>query len=303
MKSIILGVFAVLSFNQGFAQTSNTTMPASGVLNTTINKQQQFSDPQIITDKKLQADEGSFSRFSLKFGLGYYGPGLGDLNNKNQPNPDGVISNNQTKISGSVSGRYRFDRRQTVSFGTGVSAIYPLHGWERTDVNNPYVSYDRSSRWGDTQIRQNVGFSLITTPEYRKIGETSSVSYAIDTVQNLGESRFAAGLDSKIEYYFYERSYRKSDRGAAQAYLSFYPNLKYQFSDKLNMNTSYAIMFYNPRQLDNKFALWNRTVTQRIGLGYSYARDVYFSPYITIYPSNIKTTNSTFSLAATFSVL
>lgn len=303
MKSIFLGAIIVLSFNQGFAQTA-TKMQTSGVLNTTIMKQQELPDPQLITDKKLQADEGSFSRFSLKFGLGYYGPGLGDLSNKNQPNPDGVISNNQTKISGSVGGRYRIDGRQTISFGTGVSAIYPLHGWERTDVNNPYLSYDRSSRFGELQVRQNVGVSLITTPEYRKIGETSSISYAVDMVQNLGTSRFAAGLDSKIEYYFYERSYRKSDRGAAQAYLSFYPNLKYQFSDKLNMNTSYAIMFYNPRQLeDDPYALWNRTVTQRIGLGYSYARDVYFSPYITIYPNNIKTKNSTFSLAATFSVL
>lgn len=153
------------------------------------------------------------------------------------------------------------------------------------------------------QIRNIFGVSAITTPEFVKIGEVAGVSYELNLVHNIGTSRFAAGFDSKIDYYVYNRSYKKSDRGAAQNYLSFYPNIKYQITDKLNVNTSFAVMFYNPRALKNRYALWNRTVTERIGLGYSYKRDVYFSPFVTIYPDNLKPENTTFNLAATFSVL
>ncbi len=302
MKSFLkISIFLFQSV-QVFAQNNSTTLMPNVQLREVI-KQNKIADPEVITDKKLQADEGSLTRYSLKFGLSYAGPGLGDLSNKNQPNPDGVTSANETKISGSIGGRYRINGTSTVSVGTGISAIHPMHGWERTDVNNPYISYDRSSRWNDLQMRNIFSASAITNPEYRKIGEIASASYEINSVYNLGLSRFAAGLDSKFEYFFYERNYQKSDRLAAQNYISFYPNMKYQISDKLNLNTSLAVLFYNPRKLDNRYALWNRTLTQRIGLGYSYKRDVYLSPFVTIYPQNLKPKNTTFNLAATFSVL
>ena len=308
LSQLVLGVLVLLSFNQAMAQSSSTT--ATSPTNTTtgsfreVIKQVEIADPNIITDKKLQADEGALSKYSVKFGLSYSGPGIGDLSNKNQPNPDGVPSTNETKISGSIGARYRIDGVSAISLGTGISAIHPLHGWERTDVNNPYLSYDRSSRFGGLQVRNIIGVSSITSPVFKKIGETASASYEVDLVHNIGDSRFAAGLDTKYDYFLYERAFvKKTDRGAAQNYLSFYPNMKYQVSDKLNVNTSLSLQLYNPRVLHDRYAMWNRTMTQRLGVGYSYRRDVYFSPYLTIYPKNLKPENTTFNLAATFSVL
>jgi hypothetical protein len=312
LSQLVLGVFILLSFNLALAQTSTTTLtaPAGAPTSTSsgkfreVIKTSEIADPQIITDKKLQADEGALSRYSLKFGLSYSGPGIGDLSNKNQPNPDGVPSTNETKISGSISARYRIDGVSAVSLGTGISAIHPLHGWDRTDVNNPFLSYDRSSRWQGLQVRNIISGNSITNPVFKKIGEVAAFSYEIDLVHNIGDSRFAAGLDTKYDYYLYDRSFNsKTDRGAAQNYLSFYPNMKYQVSDKLNLNSSLAIQMYNPRALHDRWAMWNRTMTQRVGVGYSYRRDVYFSPFLTIYPKNLKPENTTFNLAATFSVL
>lgn len=303
---MILGSFVILSFTQVWAQQSTSTPSTSSApMNQfrEVIKQKEIADPLIITDKKLQADEGALSKYSLKFGLSYSGPGIGDLSNKNQPNPDGVVSTNQTKISGSIGARYRLDGTSTVSVGTGVAAIHPMHGWERTDVSSPYISYDKSSRYNDLQIRNIFGVSHITTPEFRKIGEYAGASYDLNLVHNIGTSKFAAGFDTKLDYYFYSRSYRRSDGRANQHVVSFFPNLKYQISDKLNVNSSLAVMFYNPRQLDDRWALWNRTLTQRLGMGYSYRRHIYFSPYVTVYPKNLKPANSTFNLAATFSVL
>jgi hypothetical protein len=155
-------------------------------------------------------------------------------------------------------------------------------------------------------MRNILSASGVTTPEYVASGEYATSTYEIDTVEDLGTTRFSVGFDSKIDYFFYNRPFdpkAKSDRGAAQDYLSFYPNLKYRVTEKMNLNTSLAIMFYNPRQLTDHYALWNRTLTQRIGLGYSFARDIYLSPYITVYPNNLRTENTTFNLAAAFSVL
>jgi hypothetical protein len=301
MKAQILIVFGTFCAHFAFAQT--TTTKPSGELSEKFH-QGRVEDPNVITDKKLQADEGSFSKYSLKFSLGYSGPGIGDLSNPNQPNPDGVISSNQTKMTGSMSARYRFSGVSAMSFGTGVSAIHPLHGWDRTDINSPFLSYDRSSRFGDLQVRNIVSVSQVTTPEYLDVGEKGTASYEVDLVQNIGTSPFAIGLDTRYEYFYYDRPYvAKTDKSAAQYYFNLFPNMKYQVSDKLNFNTSYALMWYNARSVQDRYALWNRTVTQRIGMGYSFRRDIYLSPYLTVYPNNMKTENTTFNLSAAFSVL
>ncbi len=290
--------------------TSNSVSLTSGSIAAPLNqlrkviKQEKIEDPNIITDQVLRADEGSFKRYSLKSSLSYSGPGIGDLSNKNQPNPDGVPSNNQTKITGSLSARYRIDGVSAMSLGTGLAANHPFHGMDRTDVNSPYLSYDRSSRFDNLQLRQSFSGSYVTTPEFTNLGEVATASYSLDSVYNLGDSRWAVGFDSSLSYFIYNRAYKLQDNHkASQYYLSFYPNLKYVISDKININTSFAYMFYNPRRIESRWNLQNRTVTQRIGMGYSFRRDVYFSPYLTIYPDNMKTANTTFNLAATFSVL
>lgn len=299
---LFMGLFMGLFFSSNlvFAQNTSTLSAPENKFREVI-KAEEISD--VITDKKLQADEGSRSKYSVKFGLSYSGPGIGDLNNKNQPNPDGVIGNYKTKLTGSMGARYRIDSVTAVNLGTGLSTNYPLHGGKTTDTNNPYFSFDRSSRFGDLQMRNIMNLSAITNPEYVKVGEVAGIGYELNLVHKLGDSRFAAGLDSKIDYYVYDRSYHpNTDRGSAQAYLSFYPNLKYEISDKLNVNTSFAIQYYNPRELKGKLMLRNRTITERIGLGYSFRRDVYFSPYITVYPDNLRAKNSIFNLSATFSM-
>ncbi len=294
---------------QVWAQES---VPAQSSAAQTMTKLQKFlqpkklEDPLIITDQKLRADEGSLSRYSVKANLSYAGPGITDLENKDQPNPDHVVNTFQTKLIGSVGARYRLDGVNAVNAGTGLTAIHPLHGWERTDINSPFISYDHSGRSMDIQMRQTLSGSLVTVPEYTISGEMLAGYYELDLVKDLGRSRFSAGFDTKIDYFFYSRSYistGKTDRGAAQNYVSFFPNIKFKVTDKFNLNSSLSVMFYNARQLDDRLALWNRTLTQKIGFGYSFARDIYLNPYITIYPKQLASDTTTFNLGAVFSVL
>lgn len=303
MKSLLLiaVVTAVPMFS--FAQTSTANVNTTTATTTGVVGNKKFAEDKDITDSKLKADSGSLSKYSLKFSLSYFGPPIGDLENKNQPNPDGSIGNFATALSGSISGRYRFDSKSTMSLGTGVKVIAPFHGAERTDVSTPFVSYDRSSRLGDVQTRHSVGASIVTIPEYRDVGQVGTLNLDGSLVYNIGASGFAVGLDYGPSLFLYERDYEKSDRKASRYYIGVYPQIKYNVSDKLNVYTSLAIGYQNLRSIENEFELQNRTITGRLGMGWAFTRTIYFAPYLNFYPDDLRADNTTISFSTVFSIL
>lgn len=278
--------------------TAESTLKVPEVL-----KNKKFEDDKEITDSKLIADSGSLSRYSLKFSLSYFGPPVGDISNRNQPNPDGVVSSSATAIGGSVSGRYRLDKRSAISAGTGLTLIAPFHGADRTDIRTPFISYDRSARVGDVQLRNSFGASLTTAPEFREVGQTSSLSYNNSAIYNFGTSGWAAGVDSEIDVYFFERGWDTSDGRISSWKMGFFPQLKYNFSDKLNVSTSVGYSYWNPRSSSSQDILLHRSLTGRLGMGLAFTRDIYFAPYLSYYPSDLKSENTTVSFATVFSIL
>lgn len=294
------------------AQTSTTTLTApsveSGTQSSTTSvgdvlKNKKFEDDKDITDSKLKAESGSLSRYSLKFSMSYFGPPVGDLSNKMQPNPDGSLGVNQVSLSGSISGRYRLDSKSALSAGTGINVLTPFHGVERTDVKTPFLSYDRNSRIADLQVRNSYGFSWTTVPNFREVGQYSSLSYDNSLVYNFGSSGFAAGLDTGLSVFLYERGYEPADGKASRYHLGFYPQMKYNFTDKLNVYTSVAMNFWNPRYRDGELELLNKTLSGRLGMGWAVSRTVYFAPYLNFYPKDLRTESTTLSFSTIFSIL
>lgn len=294
------------------AETTTTTLPAAPEATSTIDAgaaqsgtgfNKKFEDDKNITDTRLRADSGSLSRYSMKVSFGYYGPTLAHLDAKDQPNPDGSVGSYETAVRGSFSARYRIDSTRTISLGTGVTGIHPLHGWDRTDINNPYVSYDWTQKAGGFQMRHSPGLSLITVPNYTKIGEYASPNYYFNTVYNLGESRWALGLDTSIAYFMYNREYDKKDGKAARYNVSLSPNVKYNVNDKLNVNLSGNLSYWNARSIDDQYSLWPRSPTMSTGLGYAVRRDIYLSPYLGFYPDKFSADRITVNMSATVSVL
>lgn len=289
------------------AATSGEISTADGSSSSTLKnalENKKFDDNHEITDAKLRADAGSLSKYSLSFNLSYFGPALSDLSAKDQPNPDGTVGTYETALSGTFGGRYRIDPITSISLGTGMKAIHPLNGMDRFDVNNPYVSYDMMSRWGNLQMRNSPGVSWVTIPNYTKVGEYGSMNYDFSAVYNLGYSPWALGLDSTLGYYLYSRGFITSDKRCAQYNISAYPNVKYNFSDRFNMYTSVGVSGWNPRMLpDNHFAIWSRSVTQRLGVGYAFRRDVYVAPYLNFYPSHPGPDGTTINVTTVFSLL
>lgn len=299
-----LSLTVLFTFAAG-AESSTTTDEASSKLSLPKLKieNKKFEENTEITDAKLKADAGSLSKFSLKFNLSYFGPTLGDLSAKDQPNPDGSVGTYETSLGGAVGARFRMDPKTSVSMGTGVKAIHPLHGMERFDVQTPYLSYDKSTRIFDFQTRSSVGGSLTTIPNFKDVGQVGSLNYDFSSVYDLGTSRVALGLDASIGVFLYSREYRASDKKASRGAVQLFPTLKYNYSDKLSFNTSTALTWLAPRSMSNETVLWNKTVSQRLGLGYAFSRDVFFFPYLTLFPTKLALDTTTMNLSTVFSIL
>ncbi|MEN0057866.1 MAG: hypothetical protein AAGB31_03450 [Bdellovibrio sp.] len=280
------------------AVTQESTLKMGEVL---PNK--KFEDDKEITDAKLRAEAGSLSRYSMKFSLSYAGPPIGDLSNKKQPNPDGSIGVYDTSLGGAISGRYRLDGRSTVSLGTGITALTPFHGTERVDVKNPFLSYDLSSRLNELQMRNSVKGSVTTVPNYIDVGQYGSLGYDTSLIYNFGASGFATGVEAEFDYYLYNRDYEKADGSASRYKIGLYPQIKYNFSDKVSAYTSVAFSFVNPRARSNEYDMLNKMISGRLGAGYAFSRDIYVSSYLNYYPENLRTESTTLSLSTVFSLL
>ncbi len=287
---------------QTFAQSTTLNVNETVLKANEVNKE-KIEDTREITDSKLRADGGSLSRYSLKFSLSYYGPPVGDLSAKKQPNPDGSIGNFDTAMGGSISARYRLDPKSTLGVGTGINALTPFHGSERTDIKNPFIGYDLNSRIENLQMRNAFRVEYTSVPEYRAVGQDGALSYDNGVVYYLGTSNVGLGLDTSFDYFLYNREYVIKDRNSSRYALNFYPQVKYNISDKINIYTSLAIRFANPRSRDDEWALLNKTLSQRLGMGMAFSKTIYFAPYLNFYPETMNMESTTFSFATIFSIL
>jgi hypothetical protein len=281
------------------AVAESTTLSTAPQTSGKFNK--QFSDDRTLTDSKLRADDGSLSRFSLKGSFGYAGPILGDLDAKNQPNPDGTVGNDAQNVSGSVVARMRLSSSRTISAGTGIYVNHPFEG-DQYGANNPFLAYDMSSKIGAIEMRNSPGISAVTVPNYIKIGEIAGLTYSNSLIYRMA-NKFSVGLDSAAAIWIFSRAYRASDRKAEEYRFSLTPVVKYNLSDSVTINSSVYFKYYNPRQLEDKVAIWNSVPSLRLGASYAYDRKAYFSPYVQMYPDRFSWQSTTINFSTVFSLL
>jgi len=304
--SVSFSATETLSLSGAAISNENSTSASENKSNLKLNEaltNKKFNENEDITDAKIKADSGSLSTYSLKFNLSYYGPTLGQLDGKDQPNLDGSVGTYETSLGGSLGLRYRLDSKSSLSFGTGLKVIHPLHGAERTDIQTPYLNYDSTFRLGGVQMRSSPGLSVTTLPNYTQVGQVGSITYDFNSIYNIPSSRFAVGLDANLSLFIYNRNYEPADKKSSRGAVQLYPTFKYNLSDKTSITTSTSLSWLSPRYRSNETILLNRTVSQRLGVGHAFTRDVYVYPYLTVYPSRLASDTTTFNLSTTFSLL
>jgi hypothetical protein len=294
LTQLLLFIFFGAGLGQAQTSTLTSDVPA---------KNKKFEDTHEITDPKMRADLGSLSRYSFKFDLSYNGPAIGKPTEKDFPNPDNIVRVTATNIRGSISSRYRLDSNSSLFLGGGLSALYPLHGLNRMDVNTPQIGYDMFHRLGVAQMRNAFGISFETVPTYQAVGIAGGLNHVSSILFDLGASGFTAGMDVMLFYKVYNRDYRISDGNTPRYTGIISPSLKYNFSDRTNIGTNLGFAFWNPRARENTTALLPQTVTQKLYFGHAFTKTVFVSPFLNFYPGKLAADTTTINISTVFSLL
>lgn len=318
--------------------SSATSAPAGSDTGTSKSKlfeDYTYRESSGLTDARLRAEQGSMSRYSGKFSFSYLGPVVGDMSNPYQPNPDHSVTRNPTAVRGNMAFRYRTSAETALNFGTGLSDVTPFADSSRRDMSTPFISFDHSNRVRAYQLREAIQASATTNPEQRNTGQVATLGTNFTVLRNINYSRWVAGFNTGLQLSFYNRPYigasttpgapgasahqkkgqkvttqgigatysEGGDANAQQFSFGFNPTLKYQITDYLGSYTAVNVDYYEPRSSLGQTWLWEKTVSQSLGIEYSVTHDIYFSPYIAFYPSSPALATTTINFSTVFSVL
>lgn len=293
LAAVFLSTFAVSSFSQGSIAKSKKS----------LFNNKKFEENTDITDAELRAQSGSRSRYSVKVSASYSGGKIADPLSKEQPVRNATVHRNLTFMSGSISARYRLDKRSAISFGSGVRALTPFHELKEVQWNSPYISWGTYKRHNKLQYFNSVRFSLTTQPEYKGIGQWGTFALSQGGKYQIGESNLYVGGNYTLSYFAYSRGRRDSDSKYASSYfLGVYPSLTYKVNRLFDINSSLAYNFANRRIFNDAFKLDQYRLTGRTGLGIAVSKTVYIRPYIDYLVEDFEWDTTSFSLSTTFSL-
>lgn len=326
MKSLFFLATALLITTGAHAadSTANSAAPAAPVAESSSSSAssggllKKFEENGKITDAELKSREGSLTVFSLKANVAYYGPALNDMSITNQPNLDGAVTGTAVGPSGSVGARYRFDPTTSVTLNAGFMDQYLFTGHPDTfDVNNPYVTYDKSFKVGGVQMVASPGVTLVTSNVYRPAGERAGLDARLYTSYNIGNTPISVGSSFTGSYYFFDRAYIpdhvvgyskgkpviQGDGKIRQISITVAPVVKYNVTSKFNVNTSWGFNFFNPRYYESGVKMNSRVMNEWVGVGYAVTRDIYINPYVQFYPTQFTWKTATMNVSTVFSIL
>jgi hypothetical protein len=318
MKKVYCFLFAFAFLAQPLAQAAGSSASASAPATSQFSEsssQEKFEDNHKITDSELRSRAGSLSRFSVRGNISYYGPTLTDFSVANQPNPDGTVSASAVGPSGSLGVRYRLDDNTSVTANAGITGQYLFTNKPfNLDVNNPFITFDKSFNFHGLQMVASPGVTLVTSNVYRKVGETAGLDARLYTAYRLGDSDFTLGASTTASYYFFNRDYQPNLVGAngktiyrdgkvRRISVTVAPVIKYNITEKWNVNTSFGFNFFNARSENSATRFNSRLVNEWVGMGYALTRGIYLSPYVQFYPTQFNWKTATVNMSTVVSLL
>ena len=292
---------------------------------------------QEITNAKLRAESGSKSKVSLSFKGSYMGS---SVNNPFGSTRMDIIRNNvdePTKITGALSGRYRFDKSNSIAFGGGVVLKNPFNGafssrknfGSNSGLDNPFVAYNNSFA-GSSGTQNSVDFkaTYFTDNSSTNFGHLADLdlSYSILKTPNsipkltLGLA-FAAtysvfNSDAKQTqiYNTYKQSKSKdptkykptNDISSIQENVgaAIYPFLEYSISDRYAFRTVFGYFNLGKPKSEPIYRGWGLgTPYQSLGLGIALTRDIYLYPNVQFIPVDLRAERTNVALSATINLL
>ena len=212
-----------------------------------------------------------------------------------------------------MGGRYRLNSNQALTLSTGLRWYSPYHqvagehvnkpnGQKDQELANPQFGYDLTHPWGPTQMRTSIKASATTQDYFTDRGQIGSIGFGESVKYTIMDSRWILGGIADLDFYFFDREYRKSDGRLSNYNLNLIPTLEYKISDKLNVRTSAAYTWGNLRMKGSWWKWEDQMVSQRLGVGWAVSRAIYFNPYLNFFPERLAIRTTSLSFSTVFSL-
>lgn len=265
------------------------------------NKQDIDSE---ITNARLRAQSGSKSDYSLSLSMGYNGGTLDDIFGEERPDIYGdPETETKTSFGGSFSGRYRFNKNDSVTVGAGFSVLNPW-GHSEGNVDNPYIGYSRIYKIGDFQTSTSADVTFGTAESYKNVDLRQVVSASHNMMKNFKGTNLTVGASISASAYFYGNDPETvvPKDALTELAVGLYPQLEYRFNDMFSFRTVFGYFNYQKsRGEDSK--LLRAYEYQSVGVGISVTRDIYVYPNVQFLADDLDSDKTNFAISADINIL
>lgn len=277
-----------------------------------VKKEEEDEGDKLITNRRLRADMGSTSNWSVRTFWSYQGGSLETPFTADRPNIDAGSDNlTLANLSGDVGVRYRITKFDSVNFSIGLNMTAPFHSSFKTSnarlqqnfdnnrqkmtANNPTLSYNHIAGFWGLQSSTSVLFQYITNAQLEKTYSTyASLSQTL--MKDFGNG-WSAGTSVVYAGYTYASTYNSANNSLNRTF-GFYPQVEYVFNDTFLWRTVFRTWVYDRLDAIDSWTYDKRKVTQSTGIGISISRDVFLYPNIQFVPSDIRSDRTNVGITA-----
>ena len=311
--SLFLKMFAIFLVISplAFAQETKVTEKASEA------KPVDAAD-EAITNRKLRAETGSLSKWSVSTFFDYAGGNLADPMRPERRNITGSADALELQsLSGTVGVRYRVNSLNSLTASTGFFMSTPFHDRVKTDdpevkkefkktnrklnVSDPSIRYTHLNKFMGLQSVSSLSGTMITNNQLKNRGYESLLNADQNFMYDIGKSGLTVGLSMNYGYYSHSRTPDAGDQLATNN-LGFYPALEYIINDTLNLRTVSGMWVYQQTTASPSDSWEKLKVYQSVGLGFSLTRDIYLYPNFQFIPSDIRSDRTNIAISASINI-
>ena len=243
-----------------------------------------------ITNKKLRAESGSKSKWSLSITPNYQGASIEKPLHKDRPNLTKDPVPQKVRLEGELAVRYRVTKNDSIKLGSVFGLQRPLQDAKRGDIADPYVRYSRVGKLGPyIQSVFEAGPSLGTSGDRIATGEFLRPEVSQIMLTDFGGTKLTGGLAGEITYSFFSKDTETispkgtnisapANRFQQDYQLALFPFFEYALSDRVQLRTVFRPYVY----AHNRTAQWatfdKRPWTQSVGVVVGLTRDISLYP-------------------------
>lgn len=299
------------------AQSKPLSMPIEPDLPPADTKKDTKVDEadELITNRRLRADSGSLSKWSVSMFFDYKGGSLEKPTAPERPNiVNGADALTLQSLTGEVGVRYRLTPRDSVTVSTGLFMTTPFHSSIDTDnpalqknfdenhqklnISDPSIKYVHLAKVFNVQSVSLVKPLLITNNQQYELGYRASVLLSQTFMKDVGKSGFSYGVGLQSLIY----TFHNNNQNLSSSVSGIYPAAEYVINDTYNLRTVFGWQVYEQFRYQDSGTFTKRKVYQSVGVGISVTRDIFLYPNIQFIPSDIRSDRTNIAISANINV-